>query len=81
VPAWDAVIGCDVHVPTLEGRAKLKIAPGTPSGKKLRLPGLGLPLAGGKRGDFLAVVSLTIPTSTDPAERALWQQIADSHRR
>jgi len=80
VPAWDAVLGCEVHVPTLEGRAKLKIAPGTPSGKKLRLPGLGLPLAGGRRGDLLAVVSLTIPASTGAPERALWQQIADSHR-
>ena len=80
VPAWDAVLGCEVHVTTLEGRAKLKIAPGTPSGKKLRLPGMGLPLGGGKRGDLLATVSVTIPTDPPPAELALWKQLADLHR-
>ncbi len=80
VPAWDAVLGCDVHVPTLEGRAKLKIAPGTQSGKKLRLPGMGLPLAGGKRGDLYAVVAVTVPASPDAAEKALWEKIAAKHR-
>jgi len=80
VPAWDAVLGCDVHVPTLEGRAKLKITPGTQSGKKLRLPGMGLPLGGGKRGNLYAVVSVTVPTSLDPQEKALWEQLAAKHR-
>lgn len=79
VPAWDAALGCDVHVPTLEGRAKLKLAPGTPSGKKLRLPGMGLPLGGGKRGDLYAVVSVTVPSSTTDAEKRLWEQIAALH--
>ena len=80
VPAWDAVLGCDVHVPTLEGRAKLKIAPGTQSGKKLRLPGMGLPLAGGKRGDLYAVVAVTVPISPDATEKDLWEKIAAKHR-
>jgi len=79
VPAWDAALGCDVHVPTLEGRAKLKLAPGTPSGKKLRLPGMGLPLGGGKRGDLYAVVAVTVPPSTTDAEKRLWEQIAALH--
>lgn len=76
VPAWDAVLGCDVHVPTLEGRAKLKLTPGSQSGKKLRLPGMGLPLGGGKRGDLYAVVAVTVPTSPDPEEKKLWEQLA-----
>jgi len=80
VPAWDAVLGCDVHVPTLEGRAKLKITPGTQSGKKLRLPGMGLPLGGGKRGNLYAVVSVTVPTSLDSHDKALWEQLAAKHR-
>ncbi|MFA7234123.1 MAG: J domain-containing protein [Terrimicrobiaceae bacterium] len=80
VPAWDAVLGCDVHVPTLEGRAKLKLVPGTQSGKKLRLPGMGLPLGGGKRGDLYAVVAVTVPTSPDAGERKLWEQLAAKHR-
>jgi curved DNA-binding protein len=76
VPAWDAVLGCDVHVPTLEGRAKLKLAPGTQSGKKLRLPRMGLPLGGGKRGDLYAVVAVTVPESLDAGEKKLWEQLA-----
>ena len=80
VPAWDAVLGCDVHVPTLEGRAKLKLAAGTQSGKKLRLPGMGLPLGGGKRGDLYAVVAVTVPTSPDADEKKLWEQLAAKNR-
>lgn len=81
VPAWDAVLGCDVHVPTLEGRAKLKLAPGTQSGKKLRLPGMGLPLGGGKRGDLYAVVAVTVPTAPAANEKKLWEQLAGLHRK
>lgn len=80
VPAWDAVLGCTVHVPTLEGRAKLKLVPGTPSGKKLRLPGMGLPIGGGKRGDLYAVVTITVPTSLDVDEKRLWEQLAAKKR-
>ena len=80
VPAWDAVLGCTVQVPTLEGRAKMKLAPGTQSGKKLRLPGMGLPLGGGKRGDLYAVVAVTVPTSLDADEKKLWEQLAAKKR-
>ena len=80
VPAWDAVLGCTVQVPTLEGRAKLKLAPGTQSGKKLRLPGMGLPLGGGKRGDLYAVVAVTVPASPATDEKKLWEQLAAKHR-
>ncbi len=80
VPAWDAVLGSDVHVPTLEGRAKLKIAPGTQSGKKLRLPGMGLPSGEGKRGDLYAVVTITVPADSDAMEKKLWEQLAARRR-
>lgn len=80
VPAWDAVLGCTVHVPTLEGRAKLKLAPGTQSGKKLRLPGMGLPRGGGKRGDLYALVAVTVPTEVNADEKKLWEQLAAKHR-
>ena len=80
VPAWDAALGCDVHVPTLEGRAKLKLAPGTQSGKKLRLPRMGLPLGGGKRGDLYAIVAVTVPETLDASEKKLWEQLAAKHK-
>lgn len=80
VPAWDAALGCTVHVPTLEGRAKMKLAAGSQSGKKLRLPGMGLPVGGGKRGDLYAVVAVTVPTSLDDGEKKLWEQLAAKKR-
>ena len=80
VPAWDAALGCTVHVPTLEGRAKMKLPPGTQSGKKLRLPGMGLPVGGGKRGDLYAVVAVTVPTALDDEEKKLWEQLAAKKR-
>jgi curved DNA-binding protein len=80
VPAWDAVLGCEVHVPTLQGRAKLKLPPGTPSGKKLRLPGMGLPIKDGNRGDLYAIVAITVPESVDSEEKSLWEKIALRHQ-
>lgn len=80
LPAWDAVLGCVVHIPTLQGRAKLKIPSGTQSGKKFRLPGMGLPVSGGKRGDLYATVSITVPESASPEEQSLWEQIAAKHK-
>jgi curved DNA-binding protein len=79
IPAWDAVLGCEVQVPTLEGRAKLKIPAGSQSGKKFRLPGMGLPIKDGKRGDLYATVAITVPDSVNPAERDLWEKIASHH--
>lgn len=76
IPAWDAVLGCEATVPTLGGRAKLKIPAGTQTGKKFRLPGMGIPVGDGKRGGFYAVVSITIPSNPSPKERAIWEELA-----
>jgi len=80
VPAWEAVLGSEIAIPTLEGRAKVKIQPGTQSGKHLRLPGRGLPGKGDVRGDFYAVVQVTVPTSISASEQELWQKIAALHK-
>ena len=57
-----ALLGGTVEVPTIDGRAKIKIAPGTHAGKVLRLGGKGLPDVNGYgRGDILVVVDITIP--------------------
>jgi len=79
IPAWDAVLGSNVGVPTLGGRAKLKIPAGTQSGKKFRLPGMGLPIGDAKRGDLYAVVIVTIPTAPSAKEKAIWEQLAALH--
>ncbi|GAB4177363.1 MAG: J domain-containing protein [Terrimicrobiaceae bacterium] len=81
VPAWDVVLGCEVEVPTLEGPARLKVPAGTPAGKRFRLAGRGLPAGGGSRGDYYAVLHVTLPT-TPPSgeERTHWQRIAELNR-
>lgn len=64
------VLGCDIEVPTLEGRANLKIPPSTPSETKFRLKGLGLPIFNNsttiyKRGDQFVQVKLEIPAAVE----------------
>jgi molecular chaperone DnaJ len=57
----EATLGATVAVPTLDGSSvKVRIAPGTPSGRVLRIKGRGVPLKG-KPGDLLAKVSVVVP--------------------
>lgn len=72
-----ALLGGEVEVPTIEGKAKIKIAPGTHAGKVLRLRGKGLPSVNGYgRGDILVVVDITIPSRLSSEERRLVEQLA-----
>lgn len=77
LPAFKAVLGADVEIPTLDGRAKLHIPAGTQNGRKFRISGRGLSKKGGTRGDFYAVLSVTLPTNPSEAEKDLWRKIAD----
>lgn len=76
IPAYQAVLGCDVEIPTLDGRAKLHVPAGTQNGRKFRMPGKGLSRKGGTRGDFYAVLTVTLPTNPSAEEKELWQKIA-----
>lgn len=79
VPVWKAVLGGEISVPTLEGRARLKIPPGSQSGQRLRLAGQGLPKSATERGDLYVVLVLTAPRPPlSPEQLRLWQQIAAS---
>ena len=73
-----ALLGGTVEVPTVDGRAKIKIAPGTHAGKVLRLGGKGLPDVNGYgRGDILVVVDITIPDKLSSEEKRLVEQLAE----
>ena len=67
-----AILGGSVEVPTIGGRARLKIAPGTQPGKVLRMRGKGLPTTeSSTRGDELINVMVYIPeTVTDEQRKA-----------
>lgn len=72
-----AILGGTVEVPTVEGRAKIKVAPGTHAGKVLRLGGKGLPDVNGYgRGDELVVVDITIPSKLSAEEKRLVEQLS-----
>lgn len=75
----DAALGCTVEIPTIEAKAKIKIEPGTQSGKVLRLKGKGLPdvNAYGK-GDLLVEISVYTPTHLNQEEKKALEQFKDS---
>lgn len=70
----EAVLGATIQVPTLGGDpVKLKVAPGTPNGRVLRVKGRGVQLASGS-GDLLAMVEIAVPAHvSEKAKKALNQ--------
>lgn len=73
---WEAVLGGEVIVPTLDGSIKLRIPAGTENGQTLRVRGKGLPKGkSGERGDFFVVIHLVLPTQISDAERELWEKL------
>ena len=72
-----AALGCDIEVPTLEGKVNLKVPSGTQSGKVLRLKGKGIiDLHGYGRGDQLIRVVVETPRSLHSRQRELLEEFA-----
>jgi len=71
-----AALGTEVAVPMLDGTATLRIPPGTPSGKRLRLRGRGIRADDGRSGDLFAVLRIDVPASLDDQTRTLIEQLA-----
>lgn len=70
----EAVLGATIQVPTLGGEpVKLKVAPGTPNGRTLRVKGKGVQLSG-KEGDLLATVEIAVPAHVSDKAKALLEQ-------
>jgi curved DNA-binding protein len=75
---WEAVLGTQISVPTLDGPVKLRIPAGSENGQLLRVRGRGLPkVKSTERGDFFAKICLQLPTSLTDEERKLWEKLAD----
>lgn len=71
-----ATLGSEVEVPTLDGSARVRIAPGTQTHTFLRLRGKGLPsLEGRRRGDQLVRLVVVTPTSLTPEEKRLFAEL------
>jgi curved DNA-binding protein len=76
---WQAVLGMELKVPTLEGSVKMKIPPGTQSGQRFRLRERGLPSASGRRGDLFVEVLVQVPKKITEKEKELWRELAKLH--
>ncbi len=77
---WEAVLGTQLRVPTLEGPVSIKVPPGTQTGQRLRVRGRGLPNRGAERGDLFVRVQVQTPTNVSEKERALWEQLASESK-
>ena len=72
----DAALGGEAEIPLVEGRAKIKVEPGTQSGKILRLRGKGLPsVEGYGSGDLLVNISVWTPQKLNAEARALLEKL------
>lgn len=75
----DAVLGNTIEVPLVEGKAKIKIEPGTQSGKMLRLRGKGLPnLNGYGNGDLFVHINVWTPKKVSSEEKAMLEKLGKS---
>jgi len=75
----DAALGTSIEVPTLQGKVKIKIDPGTQSGKLLRLRGKGMPeLQSSARGDLLVTVNVWTPQKLSAEETGILEKLKES---
>src|SRR6185503_1040797 len=73
----EAALGAKVEVPTIDGRAQLKIPPGTQNGQKLRLRERGVESAShpGQRGDQIVTVQVMVPALNDERSREIMREL------
>ncbi|MDQ7949953.1 MAG: molecular chaperone DnaJ [Pedobacter sp.] len=75
----DAALGASIEVPTIDGKAKIKIDPGTQSGKLLRLKGKGIPeINSYHKGDQIIHVNIWTPKVLNADERAILEKLRES---
>jgi len=76
ITPWEAALGASVQVPTLDGKANIRIPPGVASGQRVRLKEQGLNKRGGGRGDHYARLKIVVPKELTDAERRLFQELS-----
>jgi molecular chaperone DnaJ len=74
----EAALGAKIEVPTIDGRAQLRIPPGTQSGQKLRMREKGVPSAANaeRRGDQIVTVEITVPQLRDERSKEILREFA-----
>ena len=79
IAPWQAALGTEIEVPTLEGSVRLKVPAGTQGGQRFRLRERGLPGVSGKRGDLYVDVQINVPKKLTQREREIWSELAKLH--
>lgn len=75
----DAILGCTAEIPSVDGKLRIKVEPGTQSGKILRLRGKGVPDVNGYgAGDLLVYIQVWIPKKVDKEEKEMLEKIQES---
>jgi len=72
---WEAALGAQIEVPTLDSAVSMKVPPGVKGGQKLRLAGKGLPKPGGGAGDLYAVLNVVVPQALSEREKKLYEEL------
>ncbi len=76
VAPWEAALGAEATLKTLDGTVRVKIPAGSSSGRRIRLKGRGFPDAKGGAGDLYAEIEVVIPKSLSDDERRLFEELA-----
>lgn len=75
---WQAVLGAEFPVKTMDSSVRIKVPPLTEGNTELRIKGKGLPKGtSGTMGDLYAVIQLTLPASLTDEQKAQWQKLAE----
>jgi curved DNA-binding protein len=77
VTPWEAALGAEVEVPTLDGKVRVKVPPGSSSGRKIRLKGKGYHQSGKSQGDFYIELSIAVPKKLTDDEKKLLTNLAE----
>lgn len=76
IAPWEAVLGAQVTVATLNQNVSIRIPAGSQNGQRLRVRAQGLPQSTGERGDLHVILNIQVPQTLTDRERALWVQLA-----
>lgn len=77
IAPWEAVFGASLEVPTIDGKAEIKIQTGAQGGQRMRLRGYGLSKRGGGRGDYYIKLKIVVPQNPTEKEKTLYKELAE----
>lgn len=83
VSIFDLVLGNKITIPSFRGNMNIVVPPGTQSGEKLKLKGLGMPVyeSFDQFGDLYANLLIRTPKRLSARERVLWEQLAEMEKK